>query len=293
MFYGFVFPLGNSYKTLYSWFGRDDTGGAVEYKIEKKKRINSGRYHQSDLDLAYQFAKDIHKEFKTFIRAIILFGSTARQKHKGHDIDIMLVIDDLSMQLTKELIQTYRIITEQVIARVSVKLHVTTLRLTSFWEYVRSGDPVIINVLRDGFAILDTGFFDPLQALLYQGRIRPTPESMWSYFEKAPVTLQNANWHIMQGTLDLYWAVVDAAHAALMKLNQIPPSPQHVADLLDEVMVKKNLLDKRYSHTMREFYHLSKMITHGNVQHITGSQYDKYSREAKEFVDEMERFLKK
>lgn len=268
-------------------------GSTVEYKIERRKKVNSGRYSQSDLDLAYQFAKEIHKEFKQFIRAIILFGSTARKKQKAHDIDIMLVIDDLSVQMTKEMVQTYRIITEKVISRVSTKLHVTTLRLTSFWDYVRNGDPIIINVMRDGFAILDTGFFDPLQALLYQGRIRPTPESMWAYFQKAPITLQNADWHIMQATLDLYWAVIDAAHAALMKLNQIPPSPQHVADMLDEVMVKKNLLSKHYAQTMREFYHLSKLITHGTMRQINGAQFDKYAKEAREFVDEMERFLKK
>ena len=59
------------------------------------------------------------------------------------------------------------------------------MRFTSFWEYIRNGDPVGINILRDGVAIIDTGFFDPLQALLKKGRIRPTSESIWTYIDEA------------------------------------------------------------------------------------------------------------
>jgi len=81
------------------------------------------------------------------------------------------------------------------------------MTLSSFWEYVRAGDPVVINILRDGLALVDSGFFDPLQALLFRGRIRPSQEAINNYYARAPTTLNNSMWHVLQATVDLYWAV--------------------------------------------------------------------------------------
>ena len=167
------------------------------------------------------------------------------------------------------------------------------MTFTSFWEYVKVGDPVVVNILRDGVGLIDTGFFYPLQRLLKTGKIRPSEESVWRYFGRSPMTLLNSKWHILQGTLDLYWSVIDAAHAALMRKNQIPPSPEHVADLLEEIFVKKKLLEPRYADIMRKFYKLSKMITHREVKDINGPEYDRLYKEADEFVQRMKRLIEK
>ncbi len=95
----------------------------------------------------------------------------------------------------------------------------------------------------------------------------------------------------MQATLDLYWAVIDSAHAALMKLDEIPPSPDHVAGMLTQRMVNKNLLDKKYAKTMDKFYNISKKIMHRDIKEISGDEYDKYYTEAFEFVQAMKLFI--
>ena len=193
--------------------------------------------------------------------------------------------------MSPEVVETYRIITEKLVKKVSGKLHVTSLKFTSFWEYARAGDPIIINILRDGVALIDYGFFDPLQALLGQGRIRPTQEAVWTYFTRAPATIHNSRWHVMQAVVDLYWGVVDSAHAVLMKMGEIPPSPDHIADMLDEKLVKRNLLDKKYSNTVREFYKLQKLVTHRDITEIKGHEYDHYKKEADEFVTAMKELV--
>ena len=274
----------------------------MDFKIISRQRENLSRYNKEDVDIVYEFSKHAKKELQDILKSIILFGSAARKaaptdskekSAKSHDIDILLILDDVSIQMTPELIQAYRIITEKIIAKVSRKLHITTLRLTNFWEYVRAGDPVAINMLRDGVIIMDSGFFEPLQLLLYQGRIRPSAEAIQNYFTMAPQTLYNSKMHIIQACLDLYWAVIDAAHAALMSLNEIPPSPAHVADMLEEKMVKKGLIHAKYARIMRNFYHLGKSIMHNEITNISGDQYDGYYKEAHEFVYAMERFIGK
>jgi len=262
----------------------------MEFPIQKKVREAMQYYNHTNFDIARSFAKKIHEEFGTLVKAIILFGGSTK-KQNTNDIDILIIVDDVSIVLTPEIIQTYRIIVEKAIAEVSMKLHVTSLKFTSFWEYVRAGDPVAINILRDGVALVDSGFFDPLQILLKQGRIRPTPESVWAYFVRAPASLHNSKWKIMQATLDLYWAVIDAAHAALMQMGEVPPSPEHVGEMIKEKMVKPGLIDKKYAHIANHFYELSKMILYKEITKISGEEYSKYYAEAEDFVNTMKQFI--
>jgi predicted nucleotidyltransferase/uncharacterized protein (UPF0332 family) len=263
----------------------------MDFKVEKSAHVNLKNYHKEELDLALEFAKQAYKEFGAFLKVVAIFGSLARKEKKVGDIDILFIIDDVSIVLTPEVVETYRIITERLVSRISPRIHVTSLRLTSFWEYLRNGDPIAINMLRDGVPLIDTGFFEPFQKLLYQGRIRPTMESIYAYFSRAPRTLHSSKMHFLQATLDLYWAVIDSAHAALMKQGNIPPSPEHVADLMHESLVKPRLLEERYVTTMRNFYDIMKGILHRDIREITAQQYMHYYKEAEDFVKRMEQFL--
>ena len=267
----------------------------MEFRIEKVLNPNITKYKKSDLDTAYHFATEVSKEFGHFLKAVVIFGSAAREKEHSTrgDIDILLVVDDVSVKLSAEMVEAYRVISEKLVLKVSKRLHVTTLKFSSFWEYIRAGDPIAINILRDGIALVDAGFFEPLQKLLTDGRIRPTQESIWTYFSRAPATIQNSRWHMLQATLDLYWAVIDSSHAALMSLGEIPPSPGHVADMLEERMVKKKLLPYAYAKTMRKFYELSRGILHREIKEISGQEYEGYFREADEYVKGMRKFIER
>jgi predicted nucleotidyltransferase/uncharacterized protein (UPF0332 family) len=266
----------------------------MEFKIIKKENENIHRYPTDDVKIAHSFADELKRELGDFLKGVVLFGSAVRRESTvKSDIDILVVTDDVCFQLTDALIEAYRVIVENVIARVSRKLHVTSMTFTSFWEYAKAGDPVVVNILRDGIALFDTGFFDPLQRLLKQGRIRPSEESVWRYFGRAPRTLVNSRWHLLQATLDLYWAVIDSAHSALMGKNEIPPTPDHVADLLEKIFVKKRLLELKYAVTMRKFYKLSKMITHREIKEISGQEYERYMKEASDFVQRMKVLIEK
>lgn len=264
----------------------------MKFDLPRKDHPNLEKYERHDVDTSYRFANDIYKELGGLIKAVIIFGSSARKKITSKsDIDILVIIDDLTISLSPEVLEAYRVIVNKTIVNVSTRLHITTLRFTSFWEYMRNGDPIGINILRDGVALIDSGFFEPLQALLKKGKIRPTSESIWTYYIRAPNTLHNSKWHLLQATLDLYWGVIDAAHAALMKHGEIPPTPEHVADLLEEKLVKKKLLEQRYVAIMRHFYKIMKMITHREIKEIKGSDYDKYYKAADDFVKRMREFI--
>ncbi|SRR3989344_2927253 len=266
----------------------------MEFKIRKRENKNIHSYPTDDMKIAQKFAQLLKSELGEFLMSVIVFGSSVRREATPQsDIDVLVISDDARFEMSEALIEAYRIIVEKTIVRTSQKLHITSMTFTSFWEYAKAGDPVVVNILRDGVALLDTGFFEPLQILLKKGRIRPSEESVWRYFGRAPKTLLNSRWHIMQATLDLYWAVIDAAHAALMRAKEVPPTPDHVAEMLDKVFVRHKLLEKKYVHTMEKFYRLGKMITHREVKEIKGQEYENYYNEADDFVKRMKRLIEK
>ncbi|MCD6464217.1 hypothetical protein J7L02_01700, partial [Candidatus Woesearchaeota archaeon] len=276
----------------------------IPFSVKKRHLLIEQRLGVQDTKLVYEFAKKIKQELGDFIKAIILFGSYARNiqsqtltkqsdktSEKINDIDILIIIDDINFAITKELAEAYRLLVEKTIAQVSQKLHVTTFRFTSFWEYVRVSDPVAVNILRDGIPIFDIGFFEPLQILLYQGRIRPSVEAIYAYYNRAPRSLQRGKDYLLMAVIELYWAVMDSAHAVLMKFGEVPPSPEHVASIMKQRLVKESLISKQDVLIVENFYKLMKQITTKQKTFITGREFDKLLSQAQSFVDKMKKFL--
>ncbi|NJL44514.1 MAG: hypothetical protein HC945_04360 [Nitrosarchaeum sp.] len=261
----------------------------MEFRVNKKLRSNLERYSRDSFHLSAEFAKELVKEGKDFIKAVVLFGSSVRKDRKAHDVDVLVIVDDVNVQLSRELIHTYRLIVQQQIAKISTRLHVTTLKFTSFWEYVRVGDPVAINMLREGYPLIDTNFFLPLQRLLQQGRVRPSPEAVYTYFFKAKETLHNARWHVMQMLVDLYWSAVDASHAALMAVGEMPVDPENVAGLLEARLVKAGLLEREFALHMAELYRLQKEVTRGERTQLEAVKVDELMERTSRMVPALEK----
>jgi len=267
----------------------------LDFNIKKNPLIKKEeeQFLKDELDIAYNFSLLIKKEMQDFIKSIVLFGSTARKRKDSKDIDILIIIDDLSVEFNKAIIQGYRIISQNIIQKVSNRLHVTSMRLTNFWEYVRSGDPIAVNILRDGVAIVDSGIFNPVKLLLYQGRIKPSQESITNYISRAQYSIISAKNHLLAACIDLYWAAIDAAESALMKVNEIPPGPSHVHNLIDKRFVNTGIIEKNYSIILQELYHLNKAIEHKEIKEITGEQFSKYCHNTEEFVKCMRNLIEK
>jgi predicted nucleotidyltransferase/uncharacterized protein (UPF0332 family) len=248
------------------------TAKKVTKKTVSRKKTTSKL--KTDQDIAMDFATKAYKKFQEAIKSIVLFGSVSKNSTtKGSDIDILVIVDDCSIQWDQELIAWYREEMGKIVG--SEKLHINTVTLSTFWEDVREGEPAAINIIRYGQTLIDFGgFFDPLKSLLAKGRIRPTPEAIFTTLSRAPLHISRAKFDIVNSIEHLYWAMVDSAHSALMAKNQIPPSPEHVAEMLEEIFVKKKALDKKYVKWYREMHQLAHDIIHGNVKNLTGKDID-------------------
>jgi len=174
------------------------------------------------------------------------------------------------------------------------ELHINTVRLTTWWGDLLRGDPVVYNIIRYGEPLIDFGgFFQPLKVLLYQGKIKSTPEAIYTSLQRAPQHLLRSKQSKMGAVEGVYWAIVDSAHAALMAAKVSPPSPEHIPILLKEKFVDTNMLKMKYVIWYRDLYVLHRKIVHGDISDINGKDLDEWQDRAEEFIRVMAELVKK
>lgn len=269
----------------------------VHKKIKEIPKAISLRKIESDKDIAMDFAIKVQRKFDRIVKASVLFGSASTEKNSatsGSDIDIILIVDDAAIEWDLELVAWYREELGKLIAaqKYSKELHINTVKLTSWWQDLLHGDPVVVNILRYGEALIDYGgFFNPLKALLLKGMIRSTPEAVYSALRRAPGHIVRSKASTMSAIEGVYWAMVDSAQAALMTSGKLPPSPEHIPEMLKETFVEEGMLKMNYVKGMKELYDLHKGIAHGGVTNVKGHEIDQWQDLAERFVGEMTRIV--
>jgi len=269
-------------------------------KVVKKKSTNLPPIPKKQIpkvnivneqEIAMDFATKVYKKFSKMIKSVILFGSTIKNTSTpGSDIDIIILIDDAAIQWDQELIVWYREELGRLIRANPYKkdLHINTVKLTTWWQDLSRGDPVVINILRYGEAMIDFGgFFNPLKILLQEGKIRSTPEAIYTGLQRAPQHLARSKAAELSAVEGVYWAFVDAAHALLIAAKTLPPSPEHIPILLKENFVDQNLLKMKYVVWYRDVYVFHRKIVHGDITDIKGLELDTWQERADEFIRKM------
>ena len=255
-------------------------------------------------DIVKRFSDAITKELEVLVKSVVWFGSAVRGGFRrgkaglrdeilfGSDIDVLIIFDDMINILTPEVVTAYRVVTEKTAARISRRLHITTMPVTKFWDYALKGDPILINMLRDGNAVFDSGCFGMAKKLFGSKKVEPGREIIWIYLARGPMSISNANWNLKQAVLDLYWAVFDAAHSALLHHEIVPDTPDHLVPLLKHHLVDKGILSKKHLATVNEFMNVGRMLMSGESQRVRGDHYDRYRREAEQFMHVVKDIIK-
>ena len=251
---------------------------------------------KKESDIAMDFATKAYRKFDKLVKSIVLFGSTAKQTTvTGSDIDIILLLDDVSVNWDEELIAWYREELGKLIKAnpYGQSLHINTVKLSTWWEDLMRGDPVVLNVLRYGEAMIDfAGFFNPLKSLLLKGKIKSTPEAIYSALQRAPLHIMRSKVSELNAIEGLYWAMVDSAHAALIAANIPPASPEHVAVDLKNTFVDSGKLKMKYVIWYRDLLFLHKKIAHGEIKSLKGVEIDAWQDRAEDFLETMANLVK-
>jgi predicted nucleotidyltransferase/uncharacterized protein (UPF0332 family) len=251
---------------------------------------------KKEADIAMDFATKVYKKFNKIIKAVILFGSAIKQTAvTGSDIDIIIIIDDVTINWDQELTAWYRQELEKLIKGNPYQsgLHINTIKLSTWWEDLMRGDPVVLNILRYGEAMIDfAGFFNPLKYLLVKGKIKSTPEAIYSALQRAPMHIARSKRAELNAIDGLFWSMVDSAHAALIAENVPPASPEHIPGDLKENFVNAGKLKMKYVIWYRDLLVLHKKISHGEIKNLKGIEIDAWQEKAEEFLEVMAKLVR-
>ncbi len=202
-------------------------------------------------------------------------------------MDIIIIVDDCTVNWDQELIGWYREELARIIRKNphGEKFHVNTITLSVFWDEVRRGEPLVVNVIRFGHPLVDAGnFFDPLKVLLAKGKIRPSPEAIYTTAHKAFDHQAFAKQSLLTAFESTYWSMVESAQATLMALNILPPSPEEIPMHLQR-LVKEKKIQKQALKDYQRTFDLMQKIKHKDVTEISGATLDEHFAKAQKFAN--------
>lgn len=262
----------------------------MDFKQKKPTDKNEENYHIENLKIAREFSKQLLQEMNELVRSIVIFGSNTNETlNKDSDIDMMIVLNNVSVFVTDELREAYRIITLNLNRKIANdKIHIMTTNLTDLWDMARKGDPVLINVLRFGTPIFDRDLVEPLKFLLEIGKIKPTRESIHNYMARSETLIEETHKHLQNSLLDLNFALIDMVHSTLMCKKITPPSPKEMPDIFAKAF-KDDPLGK-YSKDIKEMYDLAKQVEYEKVT-ITGAEVDKLKKKTQKIIGDLKKYI--
>lgn len=264
--------------------------------MEKAKKLDKKReaLRKRQLDLANKYKDMVLKKYKGMVKSVVLFGSLVRGDfHEKSDIDMLVVIDDTAARFTPEMKDRFDDELYSMAKKLSEFITVQPAwTLTEFWDMARIGHPLLYTIVRDGWALFDTGFFIPVRKLLELGKIPTTLEAVEKFMETAPQKINRVETaKLYMVAEDLYYSMLNSAQAVLMYAGQNPPSPKHTPTEMDEHLVKTNLVERNYLDDLVAVIEFRKRVEHKEIKDISGTELDNYIQKSKQFVSRMEQLL--
>ena len=242
------------------------------------------------------------KKFEKYIVAYVLAGSMPKgQATPTSDIDVFVVIDDTDVKkMTRtELRDKLRGIIQQMtfeageMTGIRNKLSIQVYILTDFWEMMRESNPVCFTFLRDGVPLFDRGIFMPWKQLLKMGKIKPSQEAIDMFMSAGEQTLDRIKVKLKSiATEDFYWGIHSPTQAALMLYGVPPPAPKETANVVREILVKKEgLLEEEYVQILENIIKIYKDMEHGKIPEFTGKDIDKLLSDSEKYMKRLKRLF--
>ncbi len=136
--------------------------------MDKKERMS----------IARKFTEKVLKKYGPMIKSVVVFGSSARGDFKeDSDIDIFIIYDDLFLSKYHITPSNFESDLKRIGKDISNFIRISTpWSIIEFIRAVQIGSPILINILRDGWALYDSGIFINVKNHFEKGNIRWTFE---------------------------------------------------------------------------------------------------------------------
>ncbi|MGC9133588.1 MAG: nucleotidyltransferase domain-containing protein [Nanopusillaceae archaeon] len=221
-------------------------------------------------NILIDFSKELIEKVDGLVKAIILFGSYVENKqNEKSDIDIMILVDDIYAKDLNITVPFYFDNLNKILSNEKYKrIHPTTLTLTKFWEMIINGDPLILDIIRKGYPIVDPSeIFGSLKRMLESGLIKTSPEYLENLKKRSEELINYSNFLVIKAFESLYNSIILITQYYLIKKEYNVYGPEEIIEKLEEIK-NKYKLNKETIEYFRDVYNYMKKIEHKEIDKI-------------------------
>jgi len=258
-----------------------------DVKLVKKDEIEERK--KLLIEKSVKFMNEIRRKFGEIVKSVLIFGSVARGDIRPtSDVDVWVILDDTALKTS---VDFDRIREDILITAENLKeLHVQITHLTEFWQWVRMGSPELINFLRYGLVLYDTGFVKPIQRMLQLGLIPPSEEVIKLKQKASEIRLEKIKSDLRSMIFDLRYCASDMIQAVVMYYYKTQPDPKEIPKYLEK-MVEDGKIENDFLEKWKEIDKLWKDIDHQVVKEVDGEYLQKALKIAKELIERFRKLL--
>ena len=214
-----------------------------------------------------KFTNEARKQYAELVKSVLIFGSAVRgDATKGSDLDLFVILDDTATKSSEDLQRVNAHL--HLMANELKDLHIQTHTLTEFWQWIKVGSPELVNFLRYGLSVYDTGFIKPVQRMLNMGLIPPSEETIVLKARTAETRYRRVVLDIKSMIFDLRYSVLDIIQAVAMYHYKATPDYKKAPEYMEK-LVKEKQLEKSYIDKFKELEALWKKIDHKEIKDAT------------------------
>jgi predicted nucleotidyltransferase len=238
-----------------------------------------------------EFTNIARKRYGDLIKSVLIFGSAARGTMvKGSDADIWVILDDTATKSSEDLEKVNSHL--YLIAHELKDLHIQTTALTEFWQWMKMGSPELVNFLRFGLIIYDTGFIKPVQRMLQMGLIPPSEETIGLKAKASEIRYRKILLDIKSMIFELRYTATDICQSVVMYFYKQQPDQKMLPEFLEK-LVKEKSLEKQYVEKYKQLDKLWKDIDHKVIKEVTTEHLNQGLQLTKEIIDRFKKMLPK
>ncbi|TAL47086.1 nucleotidyltransferase domain-containing protein [archaeon] len=259
----------------------------VKKAAEPKKKLEDTELYRK----VVVFANEARKHYGSIIKSVLIFGSAVRgDASKTSDIDVLVVLDDTATKTSEDLDKVNSHLF--LIAHELKDMHIQTHTLTEFWEWIKMGSPELVNFLRFGLAIYDTGFIKPVQRMLQLGMIPPSDETISLKARSSELRYRKLKQDVKSMVFDLRYTAMDMIQAAVMYHYKTQPDYKTAVEYLQKFVDAKKL-EVEWIAKYKELDKMWKDIDHKVVKDVDAQYLGKAMQLSKELIDRFKKLVPK
>lgn len=260
-------------------------------KLEELKEKSRKRR----LEKAKKFADELVKKLGDKVICVVVWGSVSRGEHTAKsDIDVFVVLDDTKLEhdVPFEIRERIRLKILELAKKIDKRITLQYFAfLTDFWDDIRNGEPLVIDVLRLGIPVYDVGVFMPAKRLLLRGRIYSTKEAAFKKMNLAKMSIRRMEDDLRRlMPFHMEQAITSSAQSPIMAMGRLPPGKFEIPRAIKNLFVKNNLLEEEYVKIAEDIQKFADKAEKGEGK-ITGKEVEEHLEKAKKFIERMEKLL--